>query len=383
MLVAVRRRPLPVLCAVVALGLAVGAAGGMWGSLPLAESQVVAAEQQRDELFARADRYPPPELRVLQASRERDVADAKELLDSWRRFAGMSSLLTLIALMTLAGLLRTRVQRLLPSAPLVVLGAGVVGLLDRISAGVPANDAGSEWLYTLLFAVALLLLTYATVADQHMTADERHDELLRALEDDRAASVPVVADDARRTRPGAPPAVTTRLDDVRDPVSALELFDSLPAVTVAELCGRWTGRGVPTGHPFDGLLERLGWHGKVMWSPRAVHPLVVCSGSGRKIAVAPGRLPLGAALRLAPVVPGAAVAAVFRAVLPLLTTSRPQARLLTVEHRGVVTGAMTYDRLPVVDVFRRYDERTLLGVMEVRDDPRPYVFVLEREHPGP
>lgn len=37
---------------------------------------------------------------------------------------------------------------------------------------------------------------------------------------------------------------------------------------------------------------------------------------------------------------------------------------------------MVYDHLPIIDVFRRVDEHTLLGVMDQRDAPQPYFFTL-------
>jgi hypothetical protein len=50
-----------------------------------------------------------------------------------------------------------------------------------------------------------------------------------------------------------------------------------------------------------------------------------------------------------------------------------------VEHRGVATAAMLYDRLPIVDVFRRLDAITLLGLMDARGIPQPFFFRLHRE----
>jgi hypothetical protein len=72
---------------------------------------------------------------------------------------------------------------------------------------------------------------------------------------------------------------------------------------------------------------------------------------------------------------------VQRLLLPLLTTQAPQARLRVVQHRGVATAAMLYDRLPIVDVFRRLDATTLLGLMDARGIPQPFFFLLQRE-PG-
>ena len=50
-----------------------------------------------------------------------------------------------------------------------------------------------------------------------------------------------------------------------------------------------------------------------------------------------------------------------------------------VEHRGVTRAAMLYDHLPIVDVFRRLDAHTLLGVMDARGISQPFFFTLRRE----
>ncbi|MBO0901159.1 DUF4334 domain-containing protein [Cellulomonas sp. zg-ZUI22] len=162
-------------------------------------------------------------------------------------------------------------------------------------------------------------------------------------------------------------------------VAALALFDALPPLDVDEMLGRWAGRGIPTAHPFDGLLEALGWYGKRMDAPDDVHPLVFRGARGRLVAITPTLLPLGPALRLAPVVPPAVAARAFAVLRPLLTTTRPQARLRTVAYRGVPSAAMVYDRLPIIDAFRRVDDRTVLGVMDLRGSALPYVFVLRRD----
>jgi GXWXG protein len=56
--------------------------------------------------------------------------------------------------------------------------------------------------------------------------------------------------------------------------AALAFFDSLSPVEIATMIGAWRGRGVETGHPIDGLLERFGWHGKRFTGPDGAHPLV-------------------------------------------------------------------------------------------------------------
>ena len=40
---------------------------------------------------------------------------------------------------------------------------------------------------------------------------------------------------------------------------------------------------------------------------------------------------------------------------------------------------MLYNHLPIVDVFRRLDAQTLLGVMEARGISQPFFFTVRRE----
>ncbi|RYY64192.1 MAG: DUF4334 domain-containing protein, partial [Comamonadaceae bacterium] len=65
-------------------------------------------------------------------------------------------------------------------------------------------------------------------------------------------------------------------------------------------------------------------------------------------------------------------------VLPLLRTSRSAARLRMLRHRGRVTAAMLYDRLPAHDVFRRVDADTVLGAMDWKGVEKPLFFLLRR-----
>jgi hypothetical protein len=169
---------------------------------------------------------------------------------------------------------------------------------------------------------------------------------------------------------------------VRSPEDALALFDRLPAVAVPELTGRWRGSGLPTGSPLDGLLEAYGWYGKEFVDAETVHPLLFPDRTGTPQPVNPGLIPI-AVLRDHPgLAAHPLVRTAFGAVRPLLTTRRPRARLRAVEHRGVLTAAMVYDALPIIDVFRRVDAGTLLGLMDLRGLPDPYFFVLQRDAPG-
>ena len=163
---------------------------------------------------------------------------------------------------------------------------------------------------------------------------------------------------------------------------ALVFFDGLPAVAIPELTGRWRGSGLPTGSPLDGLLEAYGWYGKEFLDAERVHPLLFPDRAGRPRPIDPALIPVAVLRHLPAVARSALVRAMFRGVRPLLTTTRPTARLRALQHRGVVTAAMVYDGLPIIDVFRRVSADTVLGLMDLRRLPQPFFFLLRRDAPG-
>ena len=158
-------------------------------------------------------------------------------------------------------------------------------------------------------------------------------------------------------------------------MTALDRFDALPPVATTDLRGLWRGAGVPSGHPLDGVLERLGWFGKRFEDDERVHPLVFRTGRGLT-SVNPALVPLGLVLRVAPLLRTAPAATAFAAVRPLATTSRPKARLREVRYRGVVTAALVYDDLPVIDAFRAVGDGSVLGAMDARGMAQPFLFAL-------
>ncbi|MFF3223557.1 DUF4334 domain-containing protein [Nocardia suismassiliense] len=162
------------------------------------------------------------------------------------------------------------------------------------------------------------------------------------------------------------------------PEQASALFDSLPAVSFDEITtGRWQGDELDTGHPFAGVLVASGWYGKQFDDPDTVHPLLFAA-DGVVFPVDPRRVPLGLAGR----VPMAGVRAGKKMLGYLrfaFQTHRPTARLRNVEYRGVLSAAMIYDHLPIIDHFRRVDAHTLLGVMDMRGLAEPYFFILRQE----
>jgi hypothetical protein len=163
--------------------------------------------------------------------------------------------------------------------------------------------------------------------------------------------------------------------------AALAFFDSLEPVRVEEMIGSWRGEGLSTGNPFDGLLERVGWHGKRFDAPDEAHPLVFAPSPSRKMSINPVFVPIGLLIRYhwlhrAPVVPG-----LFAVIRPLLSTRKPKARLRLTDYRGVVTATMIYDALPINDIFRKVDDDTLVGAMDLRGLQMPFMFVLRRDPP--
>ena len=179
---------------------------------------------------------------------------------------------------------------------------------------------------------------------------------------------------------------TEKPDIVRDKKAtteeAIALFDSLDTVNLDFMYGRWKGADIQTGHPMDGLLEVANWYGKEFVSEDCVHPLLFSNGQvGEKqeiFKVSPSPSMMKLALRL-PIPKSDAVKPVFSLFNPLLKTQESQARLRMTEYRGKLSATMIYDHLPIHDIFRKVDEDTLLGLMDYKDSPQPFLFLLHRE----
>lgn len=160
--------------------------------------------------------------------------------------------------------------------------------------------------------------------------------------------------------------------------TAAGAFERLPPVTLTDMIGSWRGSELPTGHPLDGLLALYGWRGKRFTDADTVDPLLF-DREDQVLALDPGKLPLGLALSLPRIARTDAARGLFRAILPLLATRAPKARLRSVEWAGQASAAMVYDDLPIIDHFRRVDETRVLGLMDLRLTPAPFFFLLTRE----
>ena len=119
--------------------------------------------------------------------------------------------------------------------------------------------------------------------------------------------------------------------------AALAFFDSLPPIEVAPMIGSWRGKGVETGHPIDGLLERFGWHGKRFTGPDGAHPLIFEQTNGGVFSVNPAMIPVGFVIRHADLFRHRLAHWLFRAFSVVLQTDQPKARLRMTEYRGVVS----------------------------------------------
>ncbi len=187
-----------------------------------------------------------------------------------------------------------------------------------------------------------------------------------------------MGDEAHGDRAGAPGWLQAWRSRAIGPALALDRFDGLPGLDPEAMLGSWRGCSLPTGHPLDGLLEALGWHGKAFEDVDRVHPLLFRDPSGTPVAIEPARLPVDIALRLPSFSRSGPVRAAFRALRPLLRAKGPAAKLERRHFRGRASAAMVYDRLPITDHFRRIDEGRVLGLMELRQSPKPFFFVLSR-----
>ncbi|HBC17857.1 MAG TPA: hypothetical protein DC022_03680, partial [Alcanivorax sp.] len=165
------------------------------------------------------------------------------------------------------------------------------------------------------------------------------------------------------------------------PDDALALYDALEPIETDFMIGAWKGEGFETGHPLDGVLERCHWHGKRFDSAEHVHPLVFRKASGELTTVKPLLVMPGLGLldRL-PFLKSERVGKLFQWMLPLLSGRQSAARLRMVNYRGKTSATMSYDNLPINDVFRKVDTNTVLGIMDLKGMKQPFFFVLRRDN---
>ncbi|MDJ0648280.1 MAG: DUF4334 domain-containing protein [Xenococcaceae cyanobacterium MO_188.B19] len=158
---------------------------------------------------------------------------------------------------------------------------------------------------------------------------------------------------------------------------ALKLFDALEPVNLEFMLGCWQGSGIHTDHSMDGFLEASNWYGKEFISTEKVHPLLFLDSKGKIFKVAPNPTAMDWVLKL-PILKKNYLKPLLTLANSLLKTEKSQARLRMMEYRGKISATMIYDYLPINDSFRKVDENTVLGIMDYKNSPQPFFFVLKR-----
>jgi hypothetical protein len=160
---------------------------------------------------------------------------------------------------------------------------------------------------------------------------------------------------------------------------AFTFYDSLGSVETDELWGLWKGSELTAGHPFEGLLTAAGWYGKRFVSPEEVYPLIFQKPNGRLYAGSPSLIPVTLPFDKIPN-KEKVVSGIMKVAGPLIYTKKSSARLREVKYRGKVSSAMIYDTKGIVDVFRKIDDDTLMGIMDIKglSTDKSYFFILDR-----
>ncbi|OHV82806.1 DUF4334 domain-containing protein [Rhizobium sp. LCM 4573] len=165
---------------------------------------------------------------------------------------------------------------------------------------------------------------------------------------------------------------------VKNQQTALEEFRSLQPIAPHEMVGLWKGHGIPTEHPFDGVLENLGWFGKRFTPDMRADALLFRSGDWRLVAIDPKWIPLRLALRFYKIGRTRVARNLFSYLQRRLRASGPVASVKTTVFGGVESAAMVYDDQPIIDHFRRIDAVRIMGAMIIKGEERIYFFELSR-----
>ncbi|KAL5043026.1 hypothetical protein BDW71DRAFT_210624 [Aspergillus fruticulosus] len=144
------------------------------------------------------------------------------------------------------------------------------------------------------------------------------------------------------------------------PLAATILFNSLPPLSVSDLLGSWHGTCALTNHPGIAALKAARWVGKDFHSTEDVDPIISLDPS---LPYPPGHR-----------------ASEDKREGRVVNSLMGKARIREVKYNNVVSASMVYNDKPIIDYFRRVDERTVMGVMDAAGtvEDHPLYFVLER-----
>ncbi|SEN81113.1 protein of unknown function [Terribacillus saccharophilus] len=161
---------------------------------------------------------------------------------------------------------------------------------------------------------------------------------------------------------------------------AFAFYDQLDIVEPEEMIGMWQGEEIVTGHPLEGLLTASGWYGKEFIDEEHVHPLVFKKSNEVLYTISPNWIPFNFLLQSVQNIPNKILSSSMTILRPILKTNKSAARLRKVNHRGKVTSAMIYDNKGIIDVFRKIDENTLLGIMDIKEQlpDKAFFFILRK-----
>lgn len=126
------------------------------------------------------------------------------------------------------------------------------------------------------------------------------------------------------------------------------------------------------------MLENLGWFGKRFTAELRADALLFRSGERRLVAIDPRWIPLRLALRFHHLGRTRFARNLFAYLQRRLRANGPVASVRTLPFDGVASAAMVYDAQPIVDHFRRIDDKRVIGAMVISDDDRLFFFELER-----
>ncbi|MBY2911130.1 GXWXG domain-containing protein [Rhizobium leguminosarum] len=155
-------------------------------------------------------------------------------------------------------------------------------------------------------------------------------------------------------------------------------FRSLEPVQPKDMVGLWSGVGIQSGHPLDGVLENLNWFGKRFHSDMRADALLFNWRPGRLVAIEPNFLPVELAIKMAPLGRTLVARHGFSYLQKVLRARGTTASLRLQALDGIETAAMIYDKQPIVDYFRRIDDDGIAGMMCLRGDPRRFFFELRK-----
>ncbi|WP_117170939.1 DUF4334 domain-containing protein [Paraliobacillus sediminis] len=167
------------------------------------------------------------------------------------------------------------------------------------------------------------------------------------------------------------------LRDGASQAEAFQLFDALEVVNFETMWGLWKGSEITTGQPMEGLLTAAGWYGKRFENPESVYPLVFQKPDGTLFTGNPALLPLSLPFDKVSL---KSISIGMKVVRPFFTTEKSSARLRIMDYRGKPSASMVYDAKAIIDIFRKVDETTLMGVMDIKNikQDMSYFFVLRK-----